>query len=244
MLVDDVRHCPLHCWRRSWSRRAGGIPLPSVGPARKVSHNSSRAPGPGSVSTGTTTGVLTRMTPSMPSTAPRRTTARWFASSPGCRVTLSATCWPATTQDPTRSWRPAGYLTLPRPRRTWPASVPWSRCTVRQRERRSRTRRCHGRGGVARGWEGLTVLNPKDLYEVVPDVPELARPVLIEALDGFIDAGGAKRLATAALLAAAEAEPIVRFDADQLFDYRARRPAMLFAKDHWESYDEPRLAIQ
>jgi len=90
---------------------------------------------------------------------------------------------------------------------------------------------------------GLTVLNPKDLYEVVPDVPELARPVLIEALDGFIDAGGAKRLATAALLAAAEAEPIVRFDADQLFDYRARRPAMLFAKDHWESYDEPRLAI-
>ncbi|MGZ6793611.1 MAG: PAC2 family protein, partial [Mycobacteriales bacterium] len=27
------------------------------------------------------------------------------------------------------------------------------------------------------------------------------------------------------------------------FDYRARRPVMVFAKDHWESYDEPVLAL-
>ena len=36
---------------------------------------------------------------------------------------------------------------------------------------------------------------------------------------------------------------LVRFDHDQLFDYRARRPTMIFAKDHWESYEAPVLAI-
>ena len=36
---------------------------------------------------------------------------------------------------------------------------------------------------------------------------------------------------------------LARFDHDQLFDYRARRPVMVFAKDHWESYDAPVLAL-
>lgn len=87
------------------------------------------------------------------------------------------------------------------------------------------------------------MLEPRDLFEVAPELPVLDRPVLIEALDGFIDAGGAKRLATAHLLGAAENRVIARFDVDQLFDYRARRPPMIFSRDHWESYDEPQLAI-
>jgi hypothetical protein len=40
-----------------------------------------------------------------------------------------------------------------------------------------------------------------------------------------------------------ESEVAVTFDVDQLFDYRSRRPEMLFVTDHWESYTAPQLAI-
>jgi predicted ATP-grasp superfamily ATP-dependent carboligase len=36
---------------------------------------------------------------------------------------------------------------------------------------------------------------------------------------------------------------LATFDVDSLIDYRARRPAMIFAKDHWEHYDAPELAV-
>lgn len=87
------------------------------------------------------------------------------------------------------------------------------------------------------------MLEPSGLFEVESPQPEMRRPVLIEALEGFIDAGGAKRLATAQLLEAPDARIVARFDVDQLFDYRARRPPMVFSRDHWESYDEPQLAL-
>src|SRR5260221_13824566 len=62
-------------------------------------------------------------------------------------------------------------------------------------------------------------------------------------LDGFIDAGGAGRLLTAHLLSALEHTEVATFDVDSLIDYRSRRPVMTFAKDHWESYDVPELAV-
>ncbi|MDT7549772.1 MAG: hypothetical protein QOE84_2166 [Actinomycetota bacterium] len=86
-------------------------------------------------------------------------------------------------------------------------------------------------------------MDPSELFELDPDRPELGRPVLIQALDGFIDAGGAKRLAREHLLSTYESQVVATFDVDQLLDYRARRPAMLFVEDHWESYDDPQLAI-
>jgi hypothetical protein len=89
----------------------------------------------------------------------------------------------------------------------------------------------------------MATLDPSELFELDPDRPELGRPVLIQALDGFIDAGGAKRIAREHLLAAYESQVVATFDVDQLLDYRARRPAMLFVEDHWESYDDPQLAV-
>ena len=86
-------------------------------------------------------------------------------------------------------------------------------------------------------------LDPSELFELDPDRPEMGRPVLVQALDGFIDAGGAKRLAREHLLSAYESQVVATFDVDQLLDYRARRPAMLFVEDHWESYDDPQLAV-
>src|SRR3954468_12750722 len=86
-------------------------------------------------------------------------------------------------------------------------------------------------------------LDPSELFELDPDRPDVQAPVLVQALDGFIDAGGGKRLAREHLLATYDSQVVVRFDVDQLLDYRARRPAMLFVEDHWESYADPELAI-
>jgi predicted ATP-grasp superfamily ATP-dependent carboligase len=87
------------------------------------------------------------------------------------------------------------------------------------------------------------VLNPHDLYELTGDVPDLGRPVLVQALTGFVDAGNATYQAREHLLSVLPAQPIVAFDADQLIDYRGRRPPMIFMEDHWERYDEPSLGV-
>ncbi len=86
-------------------------------------------------------------------------------------------------------------------------------------------------------------LDPSGLYELTPDRPDLDGVVLVQALDGFLDAGGARKLAAQHLLDTLPSTVVARFDHDQLFDYRARRPVMVFARDHWESYDAPVLAI-
>jgi len=67
--------------------------------------------------------------------------------------------------------------------------------------------------------------------------------VLVEALDGFVDAGSGRRLAREHLLDALDSEPLVTFDVDQLFDYRSRRPEMTFTRDHWDGYAAPELAV-
>src|SRR5215813_7460364 len=82
-----------------------------------------------------------------------------------------------------------------------------------------------------------------ELYELTGDLPELDRPVLVQAMTGFVDAGGATRLARDQLLTVDDTELLVRFDIDALLDYRSRRPTMQFVEDHWESYEEPRLGV-
>ncbi len=90
------------------------------------------------------------------------------------------------------------------------------------------------------------MLDPRQLFEVLADasaaLPQNGGLVLVQALDGFVDAGAAKRLAREHLLRGGS-RVVARFDHDQLHDYRARRPLMLFAEDHWESYAEPELAM-
>ncbi|MCU1657688.1 MAG: hypothetical protein JWO57_2344 [Pseudonocardiales bacterium] len=68
--------------------------------------------------------------------------------------------------------------------------------------------------------------------------------MLIQALDGFVDAGSGRRLARDHLLNALDSEPLVTFDVDQLVDYRSRRPEMTFTRDHWDGYAAPKLAVQ
>jgi predicted ATP-grasp superfamily ATP-dependent carboligase len=91
------------------------------------------------------------------------------------------------------------------------------------------------------------VLDPHSLYVLADDQPsadELGSPVLLLALHGFIDAGFAGKIATDHLLRTLEHTPLARFDVDQLYDYRARRPPMTFVEDHWEDYEAPELALR
>ena len=91
------------------------------------------------------------------------------------------------------------------------------------------------------------------LVHIVDDVPGLddassgehASLTLVLVLDGFLDAGSAAARAARHLVDQSEDGPVVAtFDVDELHDYRARRPAMSFVRDHYESYDAPRLVVR
>jgi hypothetical protein len=86
-------------------------------------------------------------------------------------------------------------------------------------------------------------LDPRGLYELNGEPPELDRPVLVQALAGFVDAGGAVQLAREHLTSRLDAQLVAEFDVDQLLDFRGRRPTMRFVDDHWESYDDPVLGL-
>jgi predicted ATP-grasp superfamily ATP-dependent carboligase len=87
------------------------------------------------------------------------------------------------------------------------------------------------------------MLDPRGLYEFAGDLPAIRQPVLIQALSGFVDAGGVTRIARDHVMSVLGVRPVAVFDVDQLYDYRSRRPAMLFSGDRWDYYDEPRLVL-
>ncbi|KRC63594.1 hypothetical protein ASE12_01715 [Aeromicrobium sp. Root236] len=67
-------------------------------------------------------------------------------------------------------------------------------------------------------------------------------PILIHALDGFLGAGSAARMA-ADQLRSGHGEVVHEFDIDALLDYRARRPMIAFREDHYAEYDDPTLQV-
>ena len=68
------------------------------------------------------------------------------------------------------------------------------------------------------------------------------RPVLIHALDGFLGAGSATRLAAQQLRSGGDV--VHEYDIDAMFDYRARRPTVAFRENTYQDYDTPRLDIR
>lgn len=90
------------------------------------------------------------------------------------------------------------------------------------------------------------------LVHILDDVPALDgldELTLIVALHGFLDAGNAAASACDHLETIASGAPdagkvVATFDVDQFHDYRARRPAITFARDHYEDYDAPRLVAR
>ncbi|HEY0187168.1 MAG TPA: PAC2 family protein [Cellulomonas sp.] len=95
------------------------------------------------------------------------------------------------------------------------------------------------------------MLDPSEIYAVDPAVAAEvdarsaggAGPVLVHAVRGFVDAGGAGRLAAEHLTEQLPTRRLATFDVDQLLDYRSRRPTVTFDSTRWIDYEEPELAI-
>ncbi|WP_053649796.1 PAC2 family protein [Streptomyces sp. XY431] len=68
--------------------------------------------------------------------------------------------------------------------------------------------------------------------------------VLLHHFEGFMDAGEAGAQVVDHLLETGEPQVVARFDHDRLVDYRARRPAMVFDREHWSSYEPPEILLQ
>ena len=89
---------------------------------------------------------------------------------------------------------------------------------------------------------------PDRLVHIVDDVSELegtTELAMVLVLDGFLDAGSSAAIAARHLVNEAGGGRVVAtFEVDEFHDYRARRPAMSFVRDHYEQYDAPRLVVR
>ena len=110
--------------------------------------------------------------------------------------------------------------------------------------------------GVRTREDWVDVLDPQALYAYEPQAlaaveaafgssggSSAAGPVLLHFFEGFMDAGDAGAQVVAHLLEDPQRVLLARFDADRLVDYRARRPTMVFDRDHWASYDAPTIDL-
>jgi predicted ATP-grasp superfamily ATP-dependent carboligase len=92
------------------------------------------------------------------------------------------------------------------------------------------------------------VPDPDRLVHIVDDVPELdglTELAMVLVLDGFLDAGSSAAIAAQHLARESGGGRVVAtFEVDEFHDYRARRPAMSFVRDHYEQYDAPRLVVR
>jgi len=75
-------------------------------------------------------------------------------------------------------------------------------------------------------------------------LPSGTRPTLVYALDGFLGAGSAPRLAASHLLDDDDGEVLASLDVDGYYDYRARRPPMVFDRDRYADYEDPTLQVR
>lgn len=73
--------------------------------------------------------------------------------------------------------------------------------------------------------------------------PELRRPMLLVALDGFVDAGGAGASAAMFLRHRWRSELLATFDRDALLDYRARRPTAVVDTGELRRVEWPELEL-
>ena len=76
----------------------------------------------------------------------------------------------------------------------------------------------------------------------IENAGDLVAPVVIAALDGWVDAGGAATAAAGHL--AAGGARVVTFDDDRLFDYRARRPTLDIVDGRPATLEWPELTLR
>lgn len=81
------------------------------------------------------------------------------------------------------------------------------------------------------------------IYRVLGSEQEIHGLPLIAMLSGFSDAGSTISQVSEHLFGNLDNELVVKFDNDELLDYRSRRPVLFFEKDHIESYEPSVLGL-
>ncbi len=79
-----------------------------------------------------------------------------------------------------------------------------------------------------------------DLYSIIAE-PKLRNPALILALSGWVDAGAAGTAAAGFL--ADGGDEVVRFNGDEVFDYRSNRPIVRFRGGRMTEVEFPEMVI-
>ena len=80
------------------------------------------------------------------------------------------------------------------------------------------------------------------LYRLRRNPPELVEPAVVVALDGWVDAGSAATEAAKTLAVAGRV--VATFDADAIFDYRARRPTLEIHNGKPRTLQWPELSLR
>ncbi len=80
-------------------------------------------------------------------------------------------------------------------------------------------------------------------YEV-HRTPTLSAPVLVVAMEGWVDAGLGAAAAVTALMADPPSDPVVTFDGDHYLDQRARRPIARIVDGVTTDLDWPRIQVR
>jgi predicted ATP-grasp superfamily ATP-dependent carboligase len=89
-------------------------------------------------------------------------------------------------------------------------------------------------------------VSPDGLTEIfqVHGEPDLHRPVLVVALEGWVDAGLGATTAIAALLGQGPTEPLVTFNGEHFLDQRARRPVARIVNGVTSELTWPRTVVR
>ncbi|MBT1002111.1 PAC2 family protein [Paenarthrobacter sp. DKR-5] len=90
------------------------------------------------------------------------------------------------------------------------------------------------------------LLDPQSLYASNAELlgrEDLTGLTMLVGFTGFADAGQVVTQVSRELLENLDSEVVAVFDADQLIDYRSRRPRITFIEDHLQDYQAPRLAL-
>lgn len=91
------------------------------------------------------------------------------------------------------------------------------------------------------------MLDPQTLFNIDPAAAgadgDLRGAPLLAGFTGFADAGHVVSQIREELFENLEHELVATFDADQLIDYRSRRPTITFLEDHLEEYEAPRIEL-
>ncbi|GAA1916362.1 PAC2 family protein [Arthrobacter gandavensis] len=90
------------------------------------------------------------------------------------------------------------------------------------------------------------MLDPLTLFNLDPELAasaEVRGLRLIAGFTGFGEAGHVVSQVRDELFENLEHDLVATFDADQLIDYRARRPQLTFVEDHFTGYEAPRIEL-